>query len=145
MPTIDRPLIPSLDHTQNASGSETVLLVDDDARVRRFIKSALESRGYNVLEADDGCSAINVATEHSDSLHLLVTDLRLGEASGREIADRLRSEYPGLPVVFMSGLVSEELVLDASSTFLEKPFKPADLITVVRRLLDARRMATVSR
>ncbi len=144
VPIIELPLMPAFAHPQNTRGSETILLVDDDARVRKFIKCALESHGYNVLEAHDGDSAINVATEHSEPLHLLVTDLRLAEASGCDIADRLRSEYPGLPVVFMSGLASDDLALDASSTFLEKPFKPIDLITRVRRLLDASRSAAVS-
>jgi two-component system, cell cycle sensor histidine kinase and response regulator CckA len=131
--------MPTCDHLQAVSGSETILLVDDDTRVRGFIKSALESRGYNVIEAHDGISAVNIASEHSESLHLLLTDLQLGGTSGREIADRLRTDYPGLPVIFMSGLATDDLDLDASSTFLEKPFNPMQLITMVRRLLDNRK------
>ena len=138
VPAIDLPPIRSFDHPQDGSGSEIILLVDDDMRVRKFIKCALESHGYKVIEADDGCSAINMASEYSGSLHLLVTDLRLGGTSGRDIADRLRSDYPGLPVIFMSGLASDDLNLDSSTTFLEKPFKPTELISNVRILLDVR-------
>ena len=123
---------------KSVSGSETIFLVDDDVQVRNFVKCALESHGYQVIEAEDGSSAIRMATEHSDPLHLLVTDLRLGRSSGREIADRLRSEYPGLPVIFMSGLARDDLPVDACTAFLEKPFKPVDLMATVRRLLDLR-------
>ncbi len=143
-PAIDLPSAPEFDHRQDVPGSETILLVDDDTRVRKFIKCSLESHGYRVIEADDGRSAMSKAAEHSDSLHLLVTDLRLGGISGRELADRMRLDYPGLPVIFMSGLASADLDLDASCTFLEKPFKPAELITAVRFLLHARRCAVGS-
>ncbi len=143
-PAIDHPLVPEFDHRHDVAASETILLVDDDARVRKFIMCALESHGYKVIEAEDGSSAMSKASEHSDSLHLLVTDLRLGGTSGREIADRLRLDYPGLPVIFMSGLAGDDLDLDASCTFLEKPFKPAELITAVRSLLDTRHYASAS-
>ncbi|MEI8018167.1 MAG: response regulator [Schlesneria sp.] len=144
VPDIDLPPIRSFAHSRDGSGTETILLVDDDMRVRKFIKCALESQGYKVIEAGDGCSAINMATEHSESLHLLVTDLRLGGTSGLEVADRLRSDCPGLPVIFMSGLARGDLNLDASSIFLEKPFKPTELITNVRRLLDIRQSGVSS-
>ena len=143
-PAIDPPSAREFDDRHDVTANETILLVDDDALVRKFIKCSLESHGYDVIEADDASSAMVKASEHSDSLHLLVTDLRLGGTSGRELADRLRLDYPGLPVIFMSGLASDDLDLDASCTFLEKPFKPAELITAVRFLLHTRSCASRS-
>ena len=77
---------------------------------------------------------------HEDQIHLLLTDLRLPEYSGQELAEKLLGEYPGLRLLFMSGDPNSDSVLESSPTesvgFLQKPFRTEDLLTKVREILD---------
>jgi two-component system cell cycle sensor histidine kinase/response regulator CckA len=127
-------------------GGETVLLVEDDAGVRRFARKVLEDGGYAVLEAAGGAEAERFAAEHRGPIALLLTDVVMPDMDGRATADTVRSLRPDVRVVFMSGY-SEDAVLRrgvASSTasFLPKPFTADRLLRLIRTVLDARVAAT---
>lgn len=118
----------------------TILLVDDESAVRGMLVDLLRGRGYRVLEAGDATDAARVAAECGPAgPDLLVTDLRLPGASGLDLAGRLRQEYPGLGVIFISGFAGD-LLDDPSragprSRILEKPFRTARLIELITELL----------
>lgn len=120
------------------AGTETILLVEDDPQILDLLKWRLERCGYNVLAAQRGADAIAIALDHSDCIHLLVTDLLMPDLSGREVAETLRQHYPGLPALFLSGQPLEQATggNDAEDSFLQKPFKARELMVVVRDIID---------
>jgi PAS domain S-box-containing protein len=133
---------------ERATGTETVLLVEDEEAVRRLAHRILQSNGYTVLEAKNGEEASAIAKEHQGPIHILVTDLVMPRMSGRQLATSLVQARPDLRVLFMSGY-AEEAVLrsggrDPSVPFLQKPFSPMDLARKVREVLDAGRPRRVN-
>jgi len=127
-------------------GPETVLLVEDEELVRGLVRQALEAQGYRVLEAAHGPAALALARVHArDPLHLLVSDVVMPQMDGPTLALALREQRPALPVLFMSGYSDSGPRSAASdlprSSFLQKPFAPAQLARAVRDALDAARRA----
>ena len=122
------------------TGSETVLLVEDEDVVRGLAVKILEAAGYKVLEARRGEEAIKLCSETSKPIDLLLTDVVMPEISGKEVADRLNELRPDLKVLYMSGYTDEAIVhhgvLDSSVQFIQKPFTPAALARKVREVLD---------
>ena len=123
-----------------ASGTETILVAEDEDAVRALIAKVLRKRGHTVLEARNGREAIRLAEEAGGTVHLLLTDVVMPEMGGRELAERTRTMHPEIRVMFMSGYTSDEVVRrgisDAEVAFLEKPFAPAVLAARVREVLD---------
>jgi PAS domain S-box-containing protein len=121
-------------------GTETVLLVEDEDAVRALARLVLQTSGYTVLEARDGQDGMWVAQQHASPIHLLVTDLVMPRMSGRQLADLLVRERPGLRVLFMSGYTDEVMLSHgvgaAGVSFLQKPFSPSGLAQRVREVLD---------
>jgi len=122
-------------------GHETILLVEDEAPVRSLARTVLERKGYRIIEADSGLSALEVWPQHRDSIALLFTDMVMpGGISGRELAARLQAEKPGLKVIYSSGytddMLGEGSPLRDNPNFLEKPFDPRKLLKRVRDCLD---------
>jgi two-component system, cell cycle sensor histidine kinase and response regulator CckA len=121
-------------------GTETILLVEDEEPVRSLVRRVLVSHGYDVLDAPNGDTALDLVRGHDSRLHLLVTDVVMPGMSGSELADRLRLERADLRVLFMSGYSEEMIDLyrdeAAGEEFLEKPFTPFDLVRAVRSVLD---------
>ncbi len=121
-------------------GSETVLLVEDDAAVRKFSKRTLRASGYEVLEARDGEHALQVAKQHTGPIHLLLTDLVMPRMGGRELTEILTRERPELRVLLMSGYTDEAPMHsptpESHYTLLHKPFSPSLLARKVREILD---------
>jgi CheY-like chemotaxis protein len=113
----------------------TILVVDDNLDIRAFAKKFLEIAGYAVITAADGEEGIRFYQEHQSSIVLLLTDVRMPNINGLELAHRVLSMDSKLPVLLMSG--------DAGCDWLglecvPKPFRPADLIATVSRALHAR-------
>src|SRR5205085_11933142 len=79
-----------------AVGAETVLLVEDELVVRRLVRDVLERCGYAVLEAQDGASALALCSAHAGTIDLLLTDVVMPQMSGRQLADTLTVQRPGL-------------------------------------------------
>jgi len=122
---------------------ETVLLVEDEDRIRDALRRILGDAGYTVLEAFDGGEALRVAERHSGTIDLLVTDVVMAHFSGPELAARLSADRPDLKVLFVSGYtaendVSERLAADGVE-FLQKPFTDEALREKARALLDGAR------
>jgi len=119
-------------------GSETILLVEDQDVVRHLAGDILESYGYRVLQARSGPEAIALVQRHSDTIHLLLTDVILPRMNGREVAEALRAARPGLKVLYTSGY-SEEVI--GHVDYLPKPFTPEQLVGAVRKALQEPRSA----
>ncbi|MCL4502494.1 MAG: PAS domain S-box protein, partial [Deltaproteobacteria bacterium] len=129
-------------------GSETILLVEDEEILRKLLKNALEINGYKVLEAHNGREAIEFCEQYSEPIHLMLTDVVMPQMSGRELAQRLMRLRPEIKVLYMSGYAEDVLfrqgVLDASLTFLQKPFRQHELTVKVRQVLDTPREGKAS-
>jgi two-component system cell cycle sensor histidine kinase/response regulator CckA len=121
-------------------GTETILLVEDEAVVQRLALLNLRARGYNVLSANDGQDALRVIENFDDPIHLLLTDVVMPHSSGPELAVLMRERYPDIKVLFMSGYTDDAVVrhglLHADVAFLQKPYTPSDLAKKVRQVLD---------
>jgi CheY-like chemotaxis protein len=121
-------------------GHETVLLVDDDAAVRRVAKLALVKYGYQVLEATNGATALEAIVAHSGVIDILVSDMVMPEMNGRLLADAIRANRPSCRILFMSGYNEEMLVkrglVDHGEAIIQKPFAGEALVTKLRQTLD---------
>src|SRR5207245_1128609 len=91
-----------------AHGTETILLVEDEAGIRKLSRQALEGSGYKVLEAHNGKHAIQVCEQHKEPIHLLVTDVAIPDTSATKAARQLSSSRPDMKVLFLSGYTDEE-------------------------------------
>jgi signal transduction histidine kinase len=123
-------------------GAETILIVEDEAAVRRMAARALAGQGYTILEAENGAEALELLARTTGPVDLVLTDVVMPRLNGRELGERLAAERPELPVLFMSGYTDDDIVrrgmLHPDSPFLQKPFMPADLSRKVREVLDNR-------
>jgi CheY-like chemotaxis protein len=122
-------------------GSETVLVVEDEAPVRKLVRRMLEGVGYRVLEAGSAVDAITLLVRDNVGVDLLVTDVIMPQMSGRDLARRLKDHLPDLKVLFISGYTDDALadhgVLAPGIALLEKPFSPESLARKVREVLAA--------
>jgi two-component system cell cycle sensor histidine kinase/response regulator CckA len=126
----------------DAAGGEIVLIVEDQDSVRQLAARVLKHHGYRLLEAASGPEALRLLKNgNARALDLLLTDVILPGMSGRELAEHVRGEIPGIKVLFMSGYSGEALgrrgVLENGLAFLPKPFTPAALVDKVRNLLSS--------
>lgn len=123
-----------------AGGTETILLVEDEARVRRLIREILAMRGYSVLETAGGDEALRVATDHSGPIHLVLADVVMPEMSGPDLAKLILAARPEARALFVSGYTDEAIVhhgiLPSDAMFLPKPFLPDALLRKIREVLD---------
>jgi PAS domain S-box-containing protein len=123
-------------------GTETVLVVEDEAQVGDLTRRILEAQGYRVLIARDGGTALELVRTRSDPIHLLVTDVVMPGMSGRALAVELLRQRPDLKVLYLSGYAPDAVVqhgvLEPGTAFLQKPFTAATLSRKVRAELDAR-------
>jgi two-component system cell cycle sensor histidine kinase/response regulator CckA len=125
--------------SEQAGGSEIVLLVEDETAVRRLARQMLRSAGYTVLEAANGNDALRVADENS-RIDLVVTDLVMPGLGGHHLMQRLREKRPDVQVLFMSGYAGNAVLdggaLETGASFIEKPFTPTSFLAKVREVLD---------
>jgi signal transduction histidine kinase len=120
-------------------GTETVLVVEDEAGVRELACKFLSGKGYNILEAEGGPEALEVARRHPGTIHLLLSDMVMPKMSGEDLATRLKAIRPEIRIAFMSGY-SEFSNSDLGKRFpetliLQKPFSPVSLVEIVRDAL----------
>jgi CheY-like chemotaxis protein len=136
-----RPAARAAESRVRATGTETVLLAEDEEAVRRLASRVLQSSGYTVLEAKNGEEAVAISEQHEGAIDLLVTDLVMPRMSGRQLAAAMSLARPSMRVLFMSGYTEQVLrrpdTPEPSVAFLQKPFSPSDLARKVREVLDS--------
>ncbi len=122
-------------------GTETILLVEDEANLRYLARQYLEKQGYKVIEAADGAVAMQIAVAHEAVIHLLLTDVIMPGMNGRELAQRISQIRPNVKILYMSGytenVIGQNGTLDEGVRLLQKPFNLRDLKMMVREVLDA--------
>lgn len=142
LPAIVAPAtpLPRASGSVAACGNETILVAEDEEAVRTLVRRALERQGYVVLEARGATEALEVAHRHQGQIHLLLTDVVMPDRGGREVADAIRAQRPGIRVLYMSGYTDDAVVkhgIEASTdSFIQKPFTPSHLSRKVRNILD---------
>jgi len=142
LPRVDAPLTDHRPPPSNISarGTETILLVEDEASVRAAGERILVAAGYRVITAANGVEALRVAETLDERIDLLLTDVVMPAMSGRDLSERLKLRHPTLRVLFASGYTDEAIVhhgvLEPGTHFLGKPFSGAALTHKVRKVLD---------
>jgi len=125
---------------QPSPGHETILLVEDEENLRRLARQYLENQGYNVIDAPDGSTAIQISQAHKGPIHLLLTDVIMPGMNGRELANKVSPTRPEMRVLYMSGYTENHIghngTLDEGITLLQKPFTLPALKAKVREVLD---------
>jgi signal transduction histidine kinase len=126
--------------TREAHGTETILLVEDEAQVRTVATGILRKIGYTVLVASNGADALRICRECKTEVHLLLTDVVMPKMNGRELAESVAQLFPNVKLLFMSGYASDSILqhgdLGLRAGFLQKPLTPSALTAKVREVLD---------
>src|SRR5579859_284557 len=121
-------------------GTETILIVEDEEAVRELIQTVLTEKGYDVISSLDPQHAERIAASYAGEIHLLLTDMVMPGASGRELAERISAKRRDIRVLFMSGYTDNVItsggMLEEGLAFLQKPFSPAALVQKVREVLS---------
>ena len=121
-------------------GTETILLAEDDAGVRRLAERALQGNGYNVMPASSGREALQIATTYTDRIHAIVTDVVMPGMSGPTLVARIEVTRPDIRVLYISGYADDTMqvhgVFEDGMRFLRKPFTPDELARTVREVLE---------
>ncbi len=153
LPRATKPAAPAAPAPQAASpsaresmprGNETILVVEDEPALRELVVNILQLCGYRTFEAETGVAALRVWEQHKDEVDLLLTDMVMPEGlSGRQLAEKLQAEDPGLKVIYTSGyspgMAGKDIALLEGFNFLAKPYPPSRLALVVRECLDGKR------
>jgi len=122
------------------TGTETIMLVEDDSQVRKLALSILKRRGYRVLEAENGLQALSLMDDAQGAVDLLLTDIIMPRMNGKELYDRVSAMHPEIRVLYMSGYSNDMFGSDEKTgrnyDFLQKPFSAGSLASKVRQVLD---------
>ena len=116
---------------------ETILLVDDEQSVRTIVLKILRRAKYNVLEAENGEAALQIAANHPGKIDLVITDMYMPGLRGPEVVERLAPTRPGLRALFMSGYADQDARtgVPLGANFLNKPFSGQELASAVEAVL----------
>ncbi len=122
-------------------GADTILVVEDDAMVRTIVTGTLEDLGYRVIAADGGDAALELAATHASEIDLILTDLVMPGAGGRETAEQVRRLFPTARVLYMSGYTDDVVIrsgghFEPGVAFIQKPFGAEQLARSVREVLE---------
>lgn len=125
---------------ESAWVSETILLVDDEAAIRRMVKNVLERACYNVIEAENGVKALSIWEQNKPQVKLLLTDMVMPDGvTGRELAKRLKTSKPSLNVIYTSGydldIESQDDTREGAVRFLHKPYDMRKLLEVIHETM----------
>jgi len=125
---------------EQARGSETILLVEDEDAVRGLTSRILEKQGYRVIAAQHGREAMDIATKEEGHIDLVLTDIVMPGMNGRGLVERLAGIRPRIKSLYMSGYTDDDIVrrgfIEPSKSFLQKPFTSEALLQTVRKVLD---------
>ncbi len=121
-------------------GSETILLVEDDAQIMKITSHQLRKAGYTVIAAENGLKALETAITHQEKIDLLFTDVVMPLMDGKTLSEKIKHICPDIPVLFGSGYTDDNLPRDFVSLsdghFINKPYKFTELLPRIRQLLD---------
>ncbi len=125
---------------ENLSGTETILVAEDEEEVRQLVRKTLQEKGYTVIAAPHGEEAVQLFNSYNGKIDLILTDVVMPKMSGRELANRIRSAHPDMNILFMSGYTDNAIVnhgiLDKETNFIQKPFTPKSLLNKIRTVLE---------
>ena len=123
-----------------ASGTETLLIVENESAIRNLLQVALRRNGYTVLAAESGREALEMVRNHTGAIHLLITDVMMPDMDGPELVRQLSTIRPDTRTLFMSGYMDDTLgergILATNANFIQKPFSPRTIAQRVREILD---------
>ena len=119
----------------------TILVADDEEMVLNFVGLVLKKAGFHVLPAHGGAAALKLCRDGAEELDLALLDIVMPQMDGPQLCTRLRTAYPNLRVIFMSGFSEEEVSrrcgdVPELAEFLKKPFTAAELVARVKRMMD---------
>ena len=127
--------------SQSRSKGETILYCEDEKSIREITKQLLMTKGYTILAAVDGASALEIAKSHQGDIHLLITDVIMPGISGVELSGQTTKLFPSIKVLFVSGYTADLLkdhgITHGPKSFLAKPFNTRQLLQRIHDLLDA--------
>ncbi|NTU53677.1 MAG: response regulator [Chlorobiaceae bacterium] len=137
-------VVPGAAYTKSSEctecGKGEVLIVEDEPDILSFIKCIFESKGYSVHTALKPSEALRIASEESDKIGLLLTDVIMPEMNGSELACKLKTMIPDIKIIFMSGYTADIIagcgIPDGGVNFVQKPFSIASLIKVVEKVMS---------
>ncbi len=136
----EAPALQAVAAVSQVDGTETILVVEDEAGVASVMRESLRLHGYHVLEANDPARALAIASEYPRPIHLLVSDMVLHSGYGVDLATQIRRIRPGIRVLFVSGYTGTaqpgQSFLDTGDPFLQKPFSPEVLAAKAREVLN---------
>lgn len=124
----------------SGGGSETILLAEDNDQIREITSSQLQNVGYTVIAAKNGKDALEQAGNHQGNIDFLFTDVIMPTMGGKELYDKIKDMYPGIPVLFGSGYTDDNLPEDIfifnKDHFINKPYNLKDVLAKIRQLLN---------
>jgi polar amino acid transport system substrate-binding protein len=136
----EEPLMEAVHDIPPRTGSETILVAEDDPQVRMLTATTLADFGYTVITAEDGQDAVEQFMAHGDRIHLLVLDIIMPRKNGMKAYEEIRALQPGIAALFTSGYTAEFIEyhgdLAEGTELLMKPVNPLDLARKVREILD---------
>jgi two-component system, cell cycle sensor histidine kinase and response regulator CckA len=117
-----------------------ILLAEDDFQIRMLLIELLKGNGYTVYDAEDGEEAVEIYEKNKDSIHLLLLDLGLPKMTGVEVYRQIKVQKPNIKIIAMSGWgqreTVDELYEEGINLFIQKPYKPSDIIRSVQMVLQ---------
>ena len=123
-----------------SGGTETVLVTEDNEKLRKLSEIILRAEGYKVILAQDGEEAIEKFVENKDRIHLVLLDMIMPKKGGKEVYDEIKKVKPDMKVIFVSGYtadrIDKESLIGTNVKFMFKPVLPKDLLQNVREMLD---------
>jgi CheY-like chemotaxis protein len=136
LPAHKKELVEHDTHLDDLSGSATILMIDDEDLLLTMGEMVLTSFGYKVLTANSGAKALEIFTQKSSEIDLVITDLVMPQMSGRELIERIRRHSPNVKVICASGFVRPPST-EERQNYLQKPFASQDLLRKVKQVLSA--------
>ncbi len=134
------PVTTAIPEPNSVYGTETILVVEDQAMVRKLVCETLTAHGYNVIEASSPDEGLHQASTCQEPIHLLLSDVIMPQMNGHELYKTLTLSHPDMDVLYMSGytgnVIAHQGILDEGTNFLQKPFTIHDLTRKIRTILD---------
>ncbi len=147
-PQAEKQRAPATSMSEAPTGSEIVLLAEDEEAVRILVLSFLQAKGYTVLEAENGLAALAIC-RNQQHIDLLLTDVRMPAMGGRELIEKAAPLHPQMKVILMSGYTDDALIAEGirmkGIPFLQKPFTLPELAAKVRDVLDGKKRVNLKR